>query len=245
MNKLSFDDFDETEFEEFCFGLLGELGFVNIDWRKGTGLSSSPADRGRDIVAELERTDVDGTKHMETWFVDCKHYKRGVPPEKIQSLLAWSNAERPHTTLVIASNFLSNPCKDYLKDYEEKNKPPYRIKYWERPTLERITEGRDEFLRSVLFRMPRSQEEILVAEQEFFDRIWYDRKLMFEKRLADGVTPPPQDILDRMRRAMLGVEDRYAKDNLGPYSPFEWGMLNGKLSALRWVLGDDWDMLDT
>ena len=25
-----------------------------------------------------------------------------------------------------------------------------------------------------------------------------------------------------------------------PYDEFEWGMVNGKLSALRWVLGDDW-----
>ena len=32
---------------------------------------------------------------------------------------------------------------------------------------------------------------------------------------------------------------------LGPWSDFEWGMLNGKMSALRWILGDDWDFLDT
>lgn len=34
-------------------------------------------------------------------------------------------------------------------------------------------------------------------------------------------------------------------DELGPWSSFEWGMMNGKLSALRWILGEDWDMLDT
>lgn len=33
--------------------------------------------------------------------------------------------------------------------------------------------------------------------------------------------------------------------NLGPWNDFDWGMLNGKFSALRWVLGDKWDMLDT
>lgn len=29
------------------------------------------------------------------------------------------------------------------------------------------------------------------------------------------------------------------------YSDFEWGMINGKLSTLRWLLGDEWDFLDT
>ena len=48
-----------------------------------------------------------------------------------------------------------------------------------------------------------------------------------------------------MLEAKRDAEKRFGKKNLGPWSDFEWGMLNGKLSALRWVLGDDWDMLDT
>lgn len=40
-------------------------------------------------------------------------------------------------------------------------------------------------------------------------------------------------------------EEEHGKANMGPWSDFEWGMLNGKLSALRWSLGDEWDMLDT
>jgi hypothetical protein len=40
------------------------------------------------------------------------------------------------------------------------------------------------------------------------------------------------------------VEDIYGKDNLS-FDDFEWGMINGKLSALRWVIGEEWDNLDT
>lgn len=38
MNQFSLDHLDSTEFEEFCFDLLGSLGFTNLDWRKGTAL---------------------------------------------------------------------------------------------------------------------------------------------------------------------------------------------------------------
>ena len=43
------------------------------------------------------------------------------------------------------------------------------------------------------------------------------------------------------------MEARYGgKKALRVYlDDFKWGMVNGKLSALRWVLGDEWDMLDT
>jgi hypothetical protein len=41
------------------------------------------------------------------------------------------------------------------------------------------------------------------------------------------------------------VEKTYGAEDLGPYDAFDLGMLNGKLSALRWVLGSEWDFLDT
>jgi hypothetical protein len=245
LDQLPLDEMTSTGFEQFCFDLLREVGFVNVDWRKGTGTASSPSDSGRDIVAYMEREDLDGTKHLEKWFVDCKHHKHGVPPREVTSLLAWATAERPHVALVIASNFLSNPCKDFLKEYELNNRPPFRIRYWERPILERMVEGRDEFLQRLLRVGTRSQGEILAAEQEMFDRVWYDRKLVLEDKLARGEEEIRPDILAGMRKYMREVEAKLGEDNLGPYDDFEWGMINGKLSALRWVLGDEWDMLDT
>lgn len=73
-------------------------------------------------------------------------------------------------------------------------------------------------------------------------------------KVVDKVTYPrrpgasetvQRDVWKGALRAARRVECRYGKKNLGPWDDFEWGMINGKLSALRWVLGDDWDMLDT
>jgi len=106
MPALSFEHLTDTEFEEFGFDLLHALKFVNVDWRKGTPLKSSPADSGRDIMAQQLINDIDGTKHLETWFVDCKHYAKGVPPTELQNLLSWAEAERPDVALFMVSGFL-------------------------------------------------------------------------------------------------------------------------------------------
>jgi hypothetical protein len=250
MPSLSFEHLSDTEFEEFVFDLMGALKFVNVDWRKGTPKASSPADRGRDIVAQQIKEDVDRSKHFETWFVDCKHYKTGVPPTELQNLLTWAEAERPDVALFAVSGFLSNPSKDYLDAYKRNNRPPFKIKYWERPQFETITKRKVTLLRKHdLTEAPlRSIRTILKAEKEFMDRIWYDRKLVLEQKVKEGAETMSQEIMKLMLASMKRIEKEYGgKKGLRNYykNDFEWGMMNGKLSALRWVLGDDWDMLDT
>src|SRR5260221_472701 len=79
--------------------------------------------------------------------VKCKHYQQGVPPDKIQAAVARATAERPDNHLIIASNFLSNPTKDHLESYTRNNIPTFRIKYWEKPDLERLSLDKPRLLR--------------------------------------------------------------------------------------------------
>lgn len=108
---------------------------------------------------------------------------------------------------------------------------------------------------------PRRLAEIVEAEDCLVKKIWYDRHSMRVHMIAEGkikVLPEAEysrspyradEILDTIwdgaLKAAKKVEKEIGKRNLGPWSDFEWGMLNGKLSALRWVLGDEWDVLDT
>lgn len=241
---ICFDGLSSTKFEEFCAELLHVTGFVNVDWRKGTGLATSPADKGRDIVCDHLRLEPDSSQHFERWFVDCKHFKKGVPPKELQNLLAWAEAERPDVALFIVSNFLSNPAKEYLDAYRKNNRPSFKIRYWEKPQLARMLHRKVSLQRKYdLIDTPiRSVKEILSAEDAFYTKIWYGRKDTAEHYRAEGT---PEDIIKGMLNGKRAAEKRFGKKNLGPWNDFEWGMLSGKLSALRWVLGEDWDMLDT
>lgn len=91
----------------------------------------------------------------------------------------------------------------------------------------------------------RTLKEVLEAENMFFDKIWFDRHLSLEYRIEQGIEDVNPEIWKSAMEAARKVIEKYGEENLGPYSDFEWGMLNGKLSALRWVLGCEWDMLDT
>lgn len=90
-----------------------------------------------------------------------------------------------------------------------------------------------------------TMDEIVAMENEFFEKIWFDRHLTLRYKIENGLETCDPEIWKGALKSAERVIQKYGEENLGPYSDFEWGMLNGKLSALRWVLGDEWDMLDT
>ena len=91
----------------------------------------------------------------------------------------------------------------------------------------------------------RSLTDVLAAEHEFFDRIWYGRSVIREELHPEKLAEVSDSIKEGMMAARKRIEDTYGLESLPPVDDWEWGFLHGKLSALRWVLGEEWDFLDT
>ena len=92
---------------------------------------------------------------------------------------------------------------------------------------------------------PRTEAEILEALEKLFDQIWYNRHWNHRIGIDEGRETINPEIWKQALAAAAEVERKYGGEDLGSWDDFEWGLLNGKMSALRWVMGDEWDFLDT
>ncbi|HEY3735694.1 MAG TPA: PIN domain-containing protein [Streptosporangiaceae bacterium] len=94
---------------------------------------------------------------------------------------------------------------------------------------------------------PRTLAEIIEAEKEFFDKVWYVRSIVHD----DDEPETPEDIRTGMMAARQRVEAEYGHAELweaigpGHDEAWQYGYISGKLATLRWVLGSEWDFLDT
>jgi predicted nucleic acid-binding protein len=115
---------------------------------------------------------------------------------------------------------------------------------------------------------PRGLTEILHWMDRLTTMVWHNRHMNWVWRIERGKEKivsqeeweagykknprynskhTPTDVWKGALRAARAARRQLGPgvDGYGPYTDFEWGMINGKLSALRWMLGDEWDMLDT
>jgi len=109
---------------------------------------------------------------------------------------------------------------------------------------------------------PRSLTELLQAMDRLTMQVWYNRhkylawqieqgkhKIVsreeWNRRKLNGQAHTIDEVWKGALKSAKQVERKLGEGNYGPWTDFEWGMINGKLSALRWALGDEWDFLDT
>jgi len=91
----------------------------------------------------------------------------------------------------------------------------------------------------------RTIDEVEEMAAELTDKVWYNRHQDLKIAIEEGEEECDPQIWKDAEKNARKMEEKYGIENLGPWDDFEWGMINGKLSALRWILGFEWDMLDT
>ena len=96
----------------------------------------------------------------------------------------------------------------------------------------------------------RTKDEIYEYMEEAYDRVWLMRKqgdLVCNLNLINGIENIDLDILGGtgMLNGVKEVCDKYKIDFSEPVSDWDYGYWSGILAALRWVMGDEKDMLDT
>lgn len=157
-----------------------------------------------------------------------------------------------------ADNRLPHPD---LAGYFSKRKSMYFINLSE--ALRRVEPAlvSDLMVESEWTEEPRRLTEILEEMDLLFHQVWYNRHQVLQQKIQRGKVkiieeetfpvknhnrrPIQRDVWEMAQKVAKRVEKQYGRENLGPWDDFKWGIINGKLSALRWVLGDEWDMLDT
>ena len=109
-DDIDFLSLSDRQFEELCFDLLLSMDYQDLVWRQGG------ADSGRDIEGRRTVNNPLIGAYPEEWFFECKRYENAVPPEKLNSKIAWADAENPQHLVFFISSYLSNNARTWIEE---------------------------------------------------------------------------------------------------------------------------------
>ncbi|WP_404986785.1 restriction endonuclease [Chryseobacterium sp. M5] len=118
-SDIKFEEITPKAFENLCYDYLISIGFQSLVWRDGG------ADNGRDIEAKFSSPNL--IRSIKTkWFFECKHYTSGgVPPEHLNSKIAWADAYQPDFFVVFCSSYITNNARTWIDEISLQKK--YKI----------------------------------------------------------------------------------------------------------------------
>ncbi|MFM0089020.1 hypothetical protein PQR46_19095 [Paraburkholderia sediminicola] len=152
-----------------------------------------------------------------------------------------SSAEACHLSikaLVVSDCDSDEPCDEDDDDYDDvcEDKPR---------TLNEIYEELSTIRKQVWYsRHMNRRWQIEVGEVKVVSSAEWHAKKYDRLKYPESQSYILEENWDAAQRSAEKVEGELGEENLGPLTDFELGMINGKLSALRWSVGNDWDFLD-
>lgn len=112
-------------FEKLCAAVLGQSGFINIQWFGETG-----SDKGRDIIADKVDMPVPGIERRQRWMVQCKRYvKTALSKSELKELLDAALEHSVDCVLIIVTSAVSANLRDWLSSATQKY--PFDALIWE------------------------------------------------------------------------------------------------------------------
>jgi len=125
------------KFEKLAFFLLDDMGFKNLEWRKG-GEGVSATDGGRDLAGKYAKVEPDDSIVVENWWIEVKHRSGVLKKSTVQNIILNATARRDVDVFAIfTNNVVSNPTIDWVKEFQNTHIKP-RIVIWQMHDIERI-----------------------------------------------------------------------------------------------------------
>lgn len=137
-DDLPLEELRSHDFEECIYWILDAMKADDLAWRKGSAGKHGTADGGRDLEAKFVIPMPSAGVREEHWWIDAKGRTGTLEKSEVQKVVLNAQSEDDLDVFVVATNTtFSNPTRDWVKDFQKKNRVP-RIELWDGDDIRRL-----------------------------------------------------------------------------------------------------------